>query len=80
MHHARRILHSALQDVRNEIMPRCSNIPLPHLKNPSVLYRETAVALASNILFIKGSLTRKKVLAALIDSADGLYATSTFFQ
>lgn len=25
-------LHSALQDVRNEIMPRCSNIPLPHLK------------------------------------------------
>ena len=25
-------LHSALQDVRNQIMPRCSNIPLPHLK------------------------------------------------
>ena len=66
-------LHSALQDVRNEIMPRCSNIPLPHLKKALRSYIEkTGRRVSFEYLLIKGVTDTEKNLAALIDFCDGL--------
>lgn len=66
-------LHSALQDVRNEIMPRCSNIPLPHLKKALRSYIEkTGRRVSFEYLLIKGVTDTEENLAALIDFCDGL--------
>lgn len=66
-------LHSALQDVRNEIMPRCSSIPLPHLKKALRSYIEkTGRRVSFEYLLIKGVTDTEENLAALIDFCDGL--------
>lgn len=66
-------LHSALQDVRNEIMPRCSNIPLPHLKKALQSYVEkTGRRVSFEYLLIKGVTDTEENLAALIDFCNGL--------
>lgn len=66
-------LHSALQDVRNEIMPRCSNIPLPHLKKALRSYiAKTGRRVSFEYLLIKGVTDTEENLAALIDFCDGL--------
>ena len=66
-------LHSALQDVRNEIMPRCSNIALPQLKKALRTYvKKTGRRVSFEYLLIKGVTDTEENLAALIDFCDGL--------
>ena len=66
-------LHSALQDVRNEIMPRCSNIALPQLKKALCTYvKKTGRRVSFEYLLIKGVTDTEENLAALIDFCDGL--------
>lgn len=66
-------LHSALQDVRNEIMPRCSNIALPQLKKALNSYiKKTGRRVSFEYLLIRGVTDTEENLAALIDFCDGL--------
>ena len=66
-------LHSAIQSVRNEIMPRCSGIPLPKLKESLVSYVEkTGRRVSLEYLLIKGVTDTEENLDALIDFCDGL--------
>ena len=54
-------------------MPRCSNIPLPHLKKALQSYIEkTGRRVSFEYLLIKGITDTEESLAALIDFCDGL--------
>ena len=54
-------------------MPRCSNIPLPHLKKALRSYIEkTGRRVSFEYLLIKGVTDTEENLAALIDFCDGL--------
>lgn len=66
-------LHSALQDVRNQIMPRCVSIPLPKLKQALLSYVEkTGRRVSLEYLLIKGLTDTEENLAALVRFCDGL--------
>lgn len=74
-------LHSALQDVRNEIMPRCSNIALPQLKKALRTYvKKTGRRVSFEYLLIKGVTDTEENLAALIDFCDGLLCHVNFLS
>lgn len=66
-------LHSAIQEVRNQIMPRCANIPLPRLKEALVSYvAKTGRRVSLEYLLIKGVTDTDESLEALINFCDGL--------
>ncbi len=66
-------LHSAIQETRNELMPRCSNIPLTKLKKALVSYCATSGRrLSLEYLLIKGVTDTKQSLESLVSFCDGL--------
>lgn len=66
-------LHSAIQEVRNQIMPRCVNIPLPRLKEALLSYTEkTGRRVSLEYLLIKGLTDTEESLEALIGFCNGL--------
>ena len=66
-------LHSAIQDIRNKIMPRCAGIPLPQLKEALVSYtRKTGRRVSLEYLLIKGITDTDENLDALVRFCDGL--------
>ena len=66
-------LHSARQETRNKIMPRCANIPLPKLKKALASYiQKTGRRVSLEYLLIKGKTDTEAELEALIEFCDGL--------
>ena len=66
-------LHSAIQETRNELMPRCKNIPLPQLKQCLLSYvAKSGRRVSLEYLLIKGKTDTEENLTALKEFCDGL--------
>jgi 23S rRNA (adenine2503-C2)-methyltransferase len=66
-------LHSAQQAIRDALMPRCSNQPLPMLKNALIAYQKASGRRVSfEYLMIKDMNDTKAALDALIDFSKGI--------
>lgn len=67
-------LHSAQQDVRNSLMPKCVHIPLEALKDALAAYQQAAGRRISlEYLMIEGSSTNEAAFDALVAFCQGLH-------
>lgn len=72
-------LHSARQNIRNDFMPRVSNMPLTELKKALLSYVEkTNRRVTFEYIMIKGYNDTKRDLEALIDYCDGILCHINF--
>ena len=66
-------LHSARQEIRNKLMPRCSSLPLPQLKESLLQYiTKTGRRVSFEYLMIKGINDTKQDLDALKEFCESL--------
>lgn len=66
-------LHSAIQEKRDSVMPRCANMPLPALRKELISYtKQTGRRVSFEYSMIKGFNDTPEDLEALIKYCDGL--------